>query len=152
MENEKIPPRYEMIISVGAVVILFLTIGLTLLVVSLLRIDLKEVSSFSFVRTFLLIAFLVGAVPTGIFGEYLNKQWKGRKFLWRSAVGGIAVLGAFLGVTILVLTLFDDVFSRIAIMWQVTLIAVSNSMGLITVALLFKSKRFKNAAKKNLGW
>ncbi len=141
-----------MIISVGAVVILFSTIGLTLLVVSLLGIDLKGVSGFSFARTFLLIAFLVAAVPTGIFGEYLNKQWKGRKFLWRSAVGGIAVFGAFLGVTILVLSLFDEVFSRIAIMWQVPLVAVSNLLGLITVALLFKSKRFKNATKKNLGW
>jgi hypothetical protein len=141
-----------MIISVGAVVILFSTIGLTLFIVSLLGIDVKGVSLIWFARTLLLIASLVAAVPTAIFGEYLNKQWKGREFLWRSALGGIAVFGLFLVITVLMLTLFEEVFSRIDIVWQIPLIAVSNSLGLMTVALLFKSKRFKNAGKRNLGW
>jgi hypothetical protein len=153
VEVKKIPQKYQLIISIGAVIIVFLTWGLTLFIMSSMAINSKEMSPFLFAKTFLSISFSIAIVPAAILGEYITMQWKRRKFLWRSVIALIALFSStFMTTTLILLTLFDKLFSDIAILWQLPLVAICNSAGLITVAILFRSKRFKQFAQKYLGW
>lgn len=150
--QQRIPLKYEIVAGVCIVIIGFSALWLLFFLLSYFAIDLKKVTFFLAYRTLLVITLPTIMCPVALLGEYLNKEWKRRKFLWRSAIAGMGIFGIFASVTILLLTLFDMFFPEVDVIWQIPLAMGCSSLGLIAIALLFWNHRFKGFAKEHLGW
>ena len=151
-KQERIPIKYEIFIAIFIIAIVFPAVWLTFFIPSYLGISLNEMSFFSAYRVLLVTALSVIVVPTAIFGEFLNKEWKKRRFLWRSVFAGISIAGIFVIVTSLMLTVFDALLPSIDIIGQIPLAVIFSSAGLIIMVVPLRSSRFKQFARKNLGW
>jgi len=146
------PFKCEIIIAVSVMAVVLPAVWLTFFTPTYLGISLSEMSFFSAYRFMLVIFLPIIIVPTVIFGEFLTKEWKKRRFLWRSVFAGISIVGIFVVATSLMLTAFDILFSNLDIVWQIPLAMISNSAGLIIMVILLRSSKFKQFARKSLGW
>lgn len=154
-ENEspqRMPQKLEIVIGIGVIAIVFPAVWLTWFLASYLGIDLKQMSFFLAYRTLLQFFLLVSALPMALFGEFLTKKWKKRRFLWKSVFTGIGILGVF-GITVFsLLTVSDAMLSGLNIIWQIPIAAMCSSLGLIAVSVVAKSERFKQFARIHLGY
>jgi hypothetical protein len=146
MEEKKkqlIPLRYEIVFAVGITLIAFFSLGLTWFMLFYFGIDLKSLSFFLAYRTLLTLFFSMIAVPVTIFAEFVIKQWKKRSFLWKNVFVGIGMLCIFAMVTFFLLTVFDILVSDLDLIWQIPLVACSNSIGLIMMGIATRTRVFK---------
>lgn len=150
--EQRIPVKYQLIVAIFIPAIVLPTVYFAFYVAPSLGIDFKKMSAFSAFRTLLTLVFFPIIVPVCVFSEFLSKDWKKGKFLWRSVFTGLGVFCVSLGVTFLLLTLFDILFSELSLIWQIPLMASSGSAGLIVYSLVVGNKRFKKYAKEKLGW
>src|SRR4030042_619403 len=150
--EQRIPAKYQAIICVSVFVIVFSTYWISVFLFACLGINLKSFSFFSGYRIFLISIILPGVFPVVLLGEYLTKEWKKRNFLWKSVAAGMGIIGVFICTTVLLLTMLDMFLTEVNIIWQIPLAAACNSIGLVLIASIIRSQRFKAFAKSNLGW
>lgn len=150
--EQRIPVKYQAIICVSVLVIVFSIYWMSVFLFAYLGINLKSFSFFSGYRIFLISIILPGVFPVVLLGEYLTKEWKKRNFLWKSVAAGMGIIGVFICTTVLLLTMLDMFLTEVNIIWQIPLAAACNSIGLVLIASIIRSQRFKAFAKSNLGW
>jgi len=150
--QQKIPSKYEIVIAVFVPAIALPTLCFALFVAPSFGFDLKRMSFFLAYRAILGIVLVPTVIPVAILGEFMTKNWKKRKFSWKSAFAGIGIFGIFLIVTFSSLTVLDFFLSGLNIVWQTSLASICSVLGLIVMALVINSKRFKKLAKEKLGW
>ncbi len=150
--QQKIPVKYEIIMAVFIPVVVLPLVGFVFFITPTLGVDLRKMSFFSAYRTLLAVVLPTVVFPASVFGEFMNKNWKKRKFLWKSALAGMGIGSIFIATTLILLTVFDSLFSELNIIWQIPLAVICSSIGLVIMALVVKSKRFKKMAREKLGW
>lgn len=150
--QERIPKKYEVMLAIFGTAVVLPIVGFTIFIAPTLGVDLSRTSFFSAYRALLALMLPMLVFPTAIFGEFLNKDWKKRKFLWKSAFLGVGLFGIFTCVTIFLLTLADLLFYEVNIVWQIPLAALCSSSGLIALALVARSAQFKRFAREKAGW
>jgi hypothetical protein len=142
-EQDVRPQRLVAALYLGGLLIMLAAFGIAWGVVSVLDIDLSEMSFFAGIRTLLLLVFAVFAPPLGIFGEYWLSRWQQRPIRRRNILRVIGVFVLFVSSTVAVLTAFNTFLSDWPWYWQMPLTALANIVGLTVMAIAIRSREFK---------
>jgi MFS family permease len=137
------PQRLVVALYLGGLLIMLAAFGAAWVVVSVLGIDLSEMSFFAGIRTLLLLVFAVLAPPLGIFGEYWLSRWQQRPIRRRNILLVIGVFALFPTSTVALLTAFNTFLSDWPWYWQMLLTGLANIAGLTVMAIAIRSQVFK---------
>lgn len=136
------PLRYQIMIAIVVLTIGFTAAGLTLLMISYFKSSLEGASLFFVFRVLLGIVLAPLFIPLVISAVFIDKEWKKKKFKWRSVGVYMGFAGEYLVVTVLLVTVCDLLFPSLDFLWQLPLTLSSSSVGLIAMAMTVR--RFRN--------
>jgi hypothetical protein len=140
--SQEIPAKFQVMIAIGVLIIGFSAYGLTQLVGSYFKFG-PGTSLFLAFRTAMVVVITPLFIPLIVYGEFINKEWKKRKFHWRNVGVAISISAPFFALTLLLLIVCDIFFSHLDIVWQLPLTSVCGLVGLISFGLTVKKYRKK---------
>jgi hypothetical protein len=145
--------RQKLVVTLylGGLLIMLAAFGVAWVVVSVLGIDLSEMSFFAGIRILWLLVFAVLTPPLGIFGEYWLSRWQRRPIRGRNMLLVIGVFALFPTSTVALLTAFNAFLSDWPWYWQMLLTALANIAGLTVMAIAIRNKEFKKW-REEFGW
>ncbi len=150
-KQQRIPLKYELIAAVAGPTMVIAAYYLAMFALAYLRIDLEKMSFFLAYRTLLTIVLFMLMIPLAFLTELVASQWRQRRFVSRNLVIWPSLLGIYLAITFLLLTILDPIFLNLSFIWQLPLAVACSSIGLIALAIVLRIKAFRKWLR-NVGW
>lgn len=128
MSIQEMPLKLQLMIVIGILITGLIAFELGLFTISYFDLG-PETSLISGFRTLLMINLPPILIPLIVLGEFINKEWKRRKFRWRNVGVAISISTPFFALTLLLLTICDILFSQLSFVWQLPLMTMCGLIG-----------------------